>query len=107
MQLIANTTELTGVFKGRRSNLVVLCASIVLGVLLVSFADGARTLVFVICAATALAVLLVYPELALALYVVVGDVKGDDRISVALPGRFNSDFGGNPCRRNDSGFPAK
>ncbi len=34
---------------------------------------------------TAVLALLVYPEVALALYVVIGDLKGDDRISALLP----------------------
>lgn len=34
---------------------------------------------------TAACVLLVYPELALALYVVIGDVKGDERVAALLP----------------------
>jgi len=35
--------------------------------------------------AAILAVLLLFPEFALALYVVVGDVKGDDRVAALLP----------------------
>ena len=39
----------------------------------------------------AIAVLLAYPELALALYVVVGDVKGDERVAGLLPWDFDAD----------------
>jgi len=42
-------------------------------------------LFFAVIAAAAVGVLLRYPELALALYVVVGDVKGDDRVAALLP----------------------
>ena len=34
---------------------------------------------------TAVLALLIYPEVALALYVVIGDLKGDDRIAALLP----------------------
>src|ERR1700751_4196911 len=35
--------------------------------------------------AIAFAALLIYPEFALALYLVIGDVKGDDRVSSLFP----------------------
>ena len=44
-------------------------------------------------AATVVALLL-YPELALALYVVVGDVKGDDRVAALLPWDLTLALGG-------------
>jgi O-antigen ligase len=42
----------------------------------------------------AAATLLLYPELALALYVVVGDVKGDDRVASLLPWDLTLALGG-------------
>ncbi len=41
-----------------------------------------------------LAVLLAYPELALALYVVIGDVKGDERVAGLLPWDLTLVLGG-------------
>lgn len=85
MSSMASVSDQGILFAARRSNLGALCVSIAAGALLASFGNGGRTFFLVLCIATALVVLLLYPELALALYVVVGDVKGDDRISSILP----------------------
>ena len=45
-----------------------------------------RTLILIVAGAASLLTLLVYPEFALALYVVIGDVKGDERIASLFPG---------------------
>jgi O-Antigen ligase len=44
-----------------------------------------RELVLCSLGAAFVALLLIYPELSLALYVVVGDVKGDDRVASLVP----------------------
>jgi len=55
------------------------------GFALFSLAAAPATALLFAGGVAALAVLLRYPELALALYVVAGDVKGDDRIAAFLP----------------------
>ena len=46
---------------------------------------GSARLAEAVIAAIATALLLLYPEVALAVYVVIGDVKGDDRIAALFP----------------------
>jgi putative inorganic carbon (hco3(-)) transporter len=66
------------------SQLPVLGAAVAAGVALtVLFANS--HLLLETAAASAALVLLLFPEFALALYVVVGDVKGDDRVAALLP----------------------
>ena len=67
------------------SSLVVLAMSLAAGILLVSFGDGPRSFFILTAAAVMLAILLLYPEFALALYVVIGDIKGDQRVASLLP----------------------
>ena len=62
---------------------IVACSAGV-GLLLAFAAVNPHVLIYV-AGATILAVLLLFPEFALALYVVVGDVKGDDRVAALLP----------------------
>jgi O-antigen ligase len=69
----------------RFPSLLVLACSLTLGVMLACFGDAPATLLWVAVIIAGLAVLLVYPELALALYVVIGDVKGDARVASILP----------------------
>ncbi|MBZ5693765.1 MAG: O-antigen ligase family protein [Acidobacteriia bacterium] len=84
-----NVTHISGDSAGglglSGSSVVLLGCSIAAGIAL--FAFGAKPLEILCAAAGAasLGVLLLYPELALALYVVVGDVKGDGRIASLLP----------------------
>jgi len=60
-----------------------MAAAVGVGFYLLASVPG--TAFFYAIGAAALALLLCYPELALALYVVVGDVKGDDRVAALLP----------------------
>jgi len=69
----------------RSPNLAILAGSLALGVTLACFSDSPTTFLSTAAGVAGLAVLLLYPELALALYVVIGDVKGDDRVASILP----------------------
>jgi O-antigen ligase len=75
------------------SSLAILALSTAGGMALFSLAAAPRELLFFVVGVAALALLLRYPELALALYVVVGDVKGDDRIAALLPVDFTLALG--------------
>ena len=66
-------------------HLVILGGSLVAGIALRPLGATPGTLAAVIFAAAAVVAMLLYPEFALALYVVVGDVKGDERIASILP----------------------
>jgi O-antigen ligase len=63
----------------------ILAASFAASFALFAIVDEPRKLVCFALAAAGLVALLIYPEFALALYLVVGDVKGDDRVSGLLP----------------------
>lgn len=67
------------------SNLLILVLSLAAGFAVFSFDPNPRTIVLFILGAATLVGLLVYPEFALALYLVAGDVKGDERIGSLLP----------------------
>jgi O-antigen ligase len=69
----------------RLSSLAIVASSLAAGIVLFSFGATPETFLYAAVGAAALVILLLYPEFALALYVVVGDVKGDDRISALLP----------------------
>jgi O-antigen ligase len=71
--------------RSRLSTLAILVCSLALSMSLACFSDTPTTFLSVAACLAGLAVLLLYPEFALALYVVIGDVKGDDRIAAALP----------------------
>ena len=62
----------------------ILAASVVTGVFVPAAVANPRLFVYALAAA-AMTLLLLFPEFALALYVVVGDVKGDDRVAALLP----------------------
>lgn len=62
----------------------ILAASAAAGLLVALAVANPRLFIYALAAA-ALALLLLFPEFALALYVVVGDVKGDDRVAALLP----------------------
>ena len=66
------------------SGAALLIAALVAGFALFAF-DAPLPTLLVLAGATAVAALLLCPELALALYVVVGDVKGDDRVASLFP----------------------
>ena len=63
----------------------ILVISAALGGFLFSFNSTLGTLALAVAGTGGLAALLVWPELALALYVVIGDVKGDERIASLVP----------------------
>jgi O-antigen ligase len=65
--------------------LVIVTVSVAAGFALFSISPDLRMLPMEFLGAAVLLALLVYPELALALYVVIGDVKGDDRVAALLP----------------------
>lgn len=65
--------------------LAILGCSLVLGVLFAYFSGGPTKFVEAAAGVAGFVVLLMYPELALALYVVIGDIKGDDRLASLLP----------------------
>jgi len=62
--------------------------SIVTGIAIFWLAASPTALLIPVVAIATLACLLIWPELGLALYVVVGDVKGDDRVASLLPFDF-------------------
>jgi O-antigen ligase len=63
----------------------ILAVSLVASFALFAVVDEPRKLVCLALAVGGVVALLIYPEFALALYLVVGDVKGDDRVSGLLP----------------------
>lgn len=67
--------------RGLRSRAALLVLSLAAGFSLFTFADDSAKLTCFVLGALSFTALLAYPEFALALYLVVGDVKGDDRIS--------------------------
>src|SRR5208282_652403 len=69
----------------RPSSIAILTGSFALGLALFSTGSTPRTLLAIAVGTVTLGILLLYPELALALYVVVGDVKGDDRVAALVP----------------------
>lgn len=69
----------------RASSLAVVVCSLAFGFSLFGFADAPRTFAIVVLGAAVFGALLFYPELALAIYVVIGDLKGDDRVAAILP----------------------
>lgn len=69
----------------RLAHLAILGCSLALGLLLACFSGGPAKFLEAAVGVLGLIVLLIYPELALALYVVIGDVKGDDRVASLLP----------------------
>lgn len=66
-------------------NLVILVLALIVGFTVFSFDPNPRIIVLFILSAAAFVGLIVYPELTLALYVVAGDAKGDERIRSLLP----------------------
>src|SRR5271167_4501204 len=72
-------------FRFPLSSLAILAGSLIAGLAMFSFAPSPEKALCGVAGAASLAVLLLFPELALALYVVVGDVKGDERVASLLP----------------------
>jgi O-antigen ligase len=69
----------------RLSRFAALAASLAGGWALFATTFSAQMLIALMLGIAGVAVLLVYPELALALYVVIGDLKGDERVASILP----------------------
>jgi O-antigen ligase len=67
------------------SGLVGLAAVLVGGAVFVAAGFSGRSLLAFAVGACAICLFLFYPELALALYVVIGDLKGDERIASLFP----------------------
>ncbi|MGA8222143.1 MAG: O-antigen ligase family protein [Candidatus Acidiferrales bacterium] len=67
------------------ASLAILAASLAGGFALFAFDAAPGTLLLLIVAVPGIAALFLYPEFALALYVVIGDVKGDDHVASLLP----------------------
>lgn len=89
----------SGVSKGQGIRLfswpgagIFVCA-LAVGSALVWVGAAPRILLTGVIGALGAGALLVYPEVALALYVVVGDVKGDDRVAALLPVDWTLAFG--------------
>jgi len=72
-------------FRLSQSTLALLTCSMAAGIALCSLAATSKIFAPAAVGAISLAVLLLFPEFALALYVVVGDLKGDDRVASLLP----------------------
>lgn len=69
----------------RLPNLLILAGALAFGITLACFSDSLGKFLSAAAGVAGLVALLLYPELALALYVVIGDVKGDDRVASLLP----------------------
>jgi len=85
---MASAAAVGGVGSGRLfspMNAALFILSLATGCALFALDGSPRTLFIVAGGVASLAVLLAFPELALALYVVVGDVKGDDRVASLMP----------------------
>ena len=68
--------------------------SMAFGFVLFAFDPTPHTLPIAMLAVATVVALLAFPELALALYVVVGDVKGDERVASLLPWDLTLALGG-------------
>lgn len=77
--------EPRSVWRLHPSHLLILGLSLLAGFALFAFDDGPRTFLAAIAGIAVLVLLILHPEFALALYVVVGDVKGDDRVAALFP----------------------
>jgi O-antigen ligase len=75
-------------------SLAILIPSLAFGFAFFAFDPTARTALAGLAGFAAVGALLAYPELALALYVVVGDVKGDERVAALLPWDLTLALGG-------------
>jgi hypothetical protein len=75
-------------------SIAILVASVAAGFSFLAFDLTARRSALFCLAVLLGTSLLLYPELALALYVVVGDVKGDDRVAALLPWDMTLALGG-------------
>ncbi len=69
----------------RFASFAILAASLAGGWALFAAAFSPATVIACVLGAATVALLLYYPEFALALYVVIGDLKGDERVASILP----------------------
>jgi|HubBroStandDraft_6_1064221.scaffolds.fasta_scaffold77536_2 O-antigen ligase len=67
------------------SRFAILAASLGVGWALFAASLSRQTLITCVLGIPGISVLLIYPELALALYVVIGDLKGDERVASIFP----------------------
>ena len=85
---MATSTSIGSVSSSRQFTawgVAILTASVGAGFAVVAFDLSPTRLLLIAVAAAVSAALLIYPEFALALYVVVGDIKGDDRVAALFP----------------------
>ena len=85
---MATRTSIGSVSSSRQftaRGVAILTASVGAGFAVVAFDLSPTRLLLIAVAAAVSAALLIYPEFALALYVVVGDIKGDDRVAALFP----------------------
>jgi O-antigen ligase len=75
-------------------NAVILAVSIGIGFSAFAIEPTACAVILGLAGPIVLVALMAYPELALALYVVIGDVKGDERIAALLPWDLTLALGG-------------
>jgi O-antigen ligase len=75
-------------------SLAIFAMSVGFGFLLFAIDPTPRTVPLAMLAVAAVMALIAFPELALALYVVVGDVKGDERVASLLPWDLTLALGG-------------
>jgi len=69
----------------RLANALVVTSAFIAGIGVFVALQAPRTSLVLLAGVAALAALLLFPELALALFVVIGDLKGDDRVAAILP----------------------
>jgi len=84
-------TALSGELWG---NAAILMAAICFGFVFFAIDPTPRTVPIAFLGVAVAVALLAYPELALALYVVIGDVKGDERVAALLPWDLTLALGG-------------
>ncbi len=85
MDAIAKLNGLPHTFRLRLLAAAVLVCSFAAGMAAFWSPGMAHSFFYSLFGVAAVLALLIYPEVALALYVVIGDLKGDDRIAALLP----------------------
>lgn len=77
--------EILGRLRAPGQRTAVLAASFAASFALFAMVDSPKRLFCFLVAAIVFAALVLYPEFAMALYLVIGDVKGDDRVASLFP----------------------
>jgi O-antigen ligase len=85
MSLYSTVNVFHGFHPLRFATFAILAASLAAGWALFATAFSPSTVIVCVLGAATVALLFYYPELALALYVVIGDLKGDERVASILP----------------------